>query len=196
MTTQDTAETAALIKDLASAFVARPRDVEIGYQQAESGETYLALKGHPEDESRLIGKAGSHVKALTFLVGRFGRAAGRVYTFRLITEQAPRARLEQEPRNAVTYDPQAAKGLLERLLEALELGEYAVTVGPGISPRHYLNFVFKVHVRFRTDYAYLITPDNPQLASDMTVVGAIGTIFRAIAKQAGVRFTLIVEEPQ
>jgi predicted RNA-binding protein YlqC (UPF0109 family) len=188
----DTEQTESLLRDLVSRFVEKPDALRIAKQEAQDGSCYFVLAGDPDDGGRLAGKEGSHVDALALIVFAFGKANGRAYTFRLVNGPRPEFRAKLEPRAAVEYDAEPARELLGRVLAAMDLGEFAVDVGPGAGSRHALTFVFTVRVKDVRDQLALTNPIDPN--SPDTLVGALGTLFRAIAKKDGVRMNLVVEK--
>lgn len=193
MMTNDTKRTETILRDLIASFTTHPEAVQIDAQLAP-GSAYWMVKGHPEDEPILVGKQGSHVRALAFLVYSFGAARKEHHTFRLITEQAPRVRPPMQQLAAMRHKPEPARLLLVRLLEELYIGSFRVEVGPGTGPRSALTFVFAITVQDSRDYnALTVSAAEPR--TDETIIGALGTLFRAIAKKNGVRYELAISLP-
>jgi len=189
--TTETTETKQLIRDLLASFTNHPEALDIEAQLAP-GSAYWMIKGHPEDEPILVGRQGSHVRALAFLIQSFGQARDEQHTCRLLTEREPRPRPQMEARAVLRFDPEPSRALLSRILEELAIDSFAVLVGPGTEPRRSLTFVFSIQVKDAADYNVLtVAPDS----SSETIVGALGTLFRAIAKKNGVRFVITVEKP-
>ncbi len=196
MNTKETEETRALLLALTARFVAWPGALKLGVQEAGDGSAYFALQGHAKDEPVLIGARGSHVDALAIIVQEIGRAAGRKFTFRLITSAGKFDRKPEDPRDVVSYDPRPAVELLNRLLASLDLGEFAVAHGPGDGVRQSLTYLFAIKLREERDVAALTASreiEGPGRREPQTLIGALGTLFRAIAKKEGVRITLSVE---
>lgn len=189
----DNQKTEQLLRDLAASLVEHPEALRVAHQIAEDGSIYWAMKGHDDDEPKLVGQRGSHVDAITLLVSQIGKANGKPYTFRLITINAPIDRPKAPPRDVIDYDPAPAKNLLVRILESLEIGAFAVSVGPGPGARNSLTFVFTIGVNDISDFMTLTYRPDPK--ADETIEGALGTLYRAIAKKDGVRFFIKVEEP-
>lgn len=198
--------TEQLLHDIACAFVEHPEDITIASQPSLDGAIYFALKGHPGDEGRLVGTGGCHVDALTFLVALLGQADGDVYTFRLITRQGPRQNTPIADRHVVGFDPRPARELLLRILVELGFDEATVEVGPGSGARHALTFNFTINAGSLADYELLLSEtkvvifpasDNkPEKAIKMRPIEALGTLFRAIAKREGVRFSITAQDPR
>lgn len=192
-----------LIHELAAAFVDKPEALEIVSQPALDKAVYFALKGHPGDEGRLVGTGGSHVDALTFLVAMIGRATGEKFTFRLVTCARPDERTTMKPRHVLTYDPERARALLDRLVTALGVTGHLVTADKPNGPQFSLSFTFTIHTANTADRERLInttkivifpqTAEKPEKAIEMRVVEALGTLFRAIARKDGVKLSIAVE---
>jgi predicted RNA-binding protein YlqC (UPF0109 family) len=186
------ASTKQLITDLVAGYVEHPEAIEVGFQERRLDDghefIYWALGCHPDDEAPLIGQGGCHAQALTFLIERMGAASGKTYAFRLVTKGKPRNRPRAHPLDAVSYDPAPKQLLLFRLLLALGI-EAKVSVGPGNGNRKNLLFVFSVDAHSEEDYRALTVPVEGE---EKTVVGEVGCLYRAVAKRAGVRFTIQV----
>lgn len=148
--THETKQTSELLRALVSAFVDRPENVRIDEQESP-GACYFILRVDPRDEPKVIGTEGSHVRALGFLLAQIGLAAGKVYTFRLITDSVPSTRCNREPRDVASYDVEPAKALLSRTLEGLNVGAFAVQAGPGPGPRSSLTFIITALLREEED---------------------------------------------
>lgn len=181
--------TKELLRDLVHAFTMHPEALQLEAQHT-TGAALWIMKGHKDDERFLVGSGGSHVRALSFLVRCIGLARREQYTFKLITIQAPRKRPPMDPNDAITHDPEPTRALLERILQELSIGSFSVDVGPGVGPRAALTYVFTIRVKDGADYNALTVAPFPE--STETIVGALGTLFRAIAKKNGVRFDIAV----
>lgn len=176
------------IRDLVGAFVSHPQAIELGQHAAKNSCLWL-LKGHADDEPKLIGRQGSHVGALRFLVGEFGRARGEEHTLRLVTERQPFKRDRANPRAALTFDPAAHVNLLTRILGELPIDMYGVQADP--APGDLIAFTLRIRVVTETDRKTLTATHDA--AGGMTIVGALGTLFRAIGCEHGIRYELKVE---
>lgn len=176
---------AELVRDLARLYVGTPASIEVKFQQAADGPVYFAMKGDRTDDSRLVGREGCHVDALAYLIEAIGKRESRVFTFRLITDP-DRAEPWQGPRDALEYDPRPAREVLCRWLEALGVEKFSVEVGPGDGARTSLSYNFNVKIPDR-EKAESLTKSTE---GDLSIVGALGTLFRAVSKQAGVRFQI------
>lgn len=195
-----------LLRDLVAAFVQHPESVVVVSQPSLDGSVYFALRGHTGDEGRLVGSGGCHVDALTFLVGLLGQVEGLNYTFRLITNQAPRQTTPLTARHVAQYDPERVRALLGRLMEELGFDNCSVTAGPPKGIQHALAFHFTIKPESARDFDLLLrevtvvifpkTDEHPEKSVRMRLIEALGTILRAIAKHDGVRFSITAEEPK
>lgn len=175
-----------LLRSLVASFVSRPEEIQIATQLAEDGACFFALKVAREDESKIVGAGGSHVDALNLLVRAFGAARSRAFTFRAITPGPPLAQ-KLPARDVLEHDPRPALALLNSTLGALD-HHANVGVGPGSGPRNTLTFVFRIAAGADA-YDALTAPFN---GSGCTIIAAIGTLFRAIAKKNGVNYVISV----
>lgn len=197
MTSTDRDTLKQLLHDLVAGIVSKPEAIEIG-SQAAPGTCYWIMRVGPEDNSKAIGKEGSHAAALASLLAAWGEAEDEVHTFRLINSErrdAPPERI----RDVVHYDPEPRRVLLERILAELALSGYVVAVGPGVGPRSTLTFEFSIRVVTEEDASVLLRPrtiKGVDGAKELpTVVAALGTLFRAIGRKDGVNFELRVARP-
>lgn len=177
------------LRDLVGAFVGHPQAIELGQHAANNSCLWL-LKGHGDDEPKLIGQQGSHVKALRFLVGEFGRARGEEHTLRLVTERAPLKRARSNPRAALTFNPAAHVNLLTRIVGELSFDAYGVQADP--APGDLIAFTLRIRVVTETDYKTL-TAMHETPGGTMNIVGALGTLFRAVGCEHGIRYEVKVE---
>ena len=190
-----------LLRDLVSAFVEMPGEIVIAHQTSIDGDCYFAMKGALEDEPILIGTRGSHVNALKLLVEKMGDAEERNFNLRLITEGKPQGLRKREKLDVVSHDPSEDIKLLCRVLSAVGLdlkSGFAVSVGSGYGPRKSLTFVFEIKVQTDEQYLQLTVPSesyiNRMTMEEATIIGAIGSLFRAIAMKSGVRYNLVVQK--
>lgn len=182
MTSQND-KNAALLRALISRFVDHPEALEIARHEGP-GSCYWTVKGHPEDEGKLIGTGGSHVKALDFLVRILGRAQGQRFTFRLISEGEPSRRASRDSQ-AESYEHGPTMVLLAKLLDAFGFG-YSLEAFPSPGQPDTLTFVFMVTPRSVAVYRILTVP--PEGQDGLTLIESIGCLFRAIARKDGICF--------
>ncbi len=84
--TPEAAKVEELIRETCGAFVSHPHALQITCQESKNGHATWVMRSHPEDEPKIVGVGGSHIKALTFLVGMRGLIEGKDYTFKFVTE--------------------------------------------------------------------------------------------------------------
>ena len=186
-----------LITDLVGAYIERPSELQVVEQETADGKAvYWAIRADPYDNGMVIGFGGGHVDALEFLVERMGEAAGKRFTFRAITDEAPGTISRREPRTALEYDPTAVLKLLERLIRAVGVNASCI-VGPGNGAekgeRNTLRYLFRIVPTTTADSNRLVQvygARDPETDRGPNIIGAIGTLFRAMAKRDGVRFNL------
>lgn len=175
-----------LIRELAGLYVGSPEELGIRHQAGKEGSVYFVMQGRPEDDSRLVGYMGCHVKALTFLIEQVGKAQGKIFTFRLLTtENGPRP--NYKPRDVLDYDPLPARDILRRWLDALGVKDFSVAVNSPDGPRRSLAFDFDITIK---DFARAHSLTIPNAKEELFTIGALGTLFRAIGKQNGIRFQI------
>lgn len=184
--------TLELVRALVSSYILHPKKLLLTGSEID-GRVYLEMRAAFDDQPKLIGKQGSHIKALRFLLREIGLGQNIDYNLTLL-EPIPGSRGEPEkPRPVSFYETKEAHELLERAASALVLGQVRVDCAriPGDRPCSYL---FTITPRDANDYADLITPDDAD-PEEQTVIGALGTLFRAYANKAGVQFKIDVKKP-
>lgn len=189
---EQTRSTLELVRALVSSYILHPKKLILEGSEIE-GRIFFEMKAAFDDQPKLIGKSGSHIKALRFLLREIGLAQNVDINLTLL-EPTPGPRGEPQAPKAVSfYEPKEAHELLERAACALVLGQVRVDCAkiPGDRPCSYL---FTITPRDMPDYADLITPDDDDPEAQ-TVIGAIGTLFRAFANKAGVQFKIEVKKP-
>lgn len=177
------------IRGLVSEFVTHPDNIELTTQHASDACLWL-LKGHPDDEPKLIGRQGAHINALRFLVSQFGRARNEVHTLRLVTVREPGDRPRATTKAAMTWDPAKHRELLTDVLSELPIDLFQVTVDPGAGARELLTFSFRILVRSESDHTTLTAA--ARIGNETTILAALQTLFRAIACEHGIRYELSV----
>jgi predicted RNA-binding protein YlqC (UPF0109 family) len=202
--TPETKQLSEVLRALVTTFIDHPACLEINAEEF-TGAVYWSLRGNADDHGKLVGKGGSHVKAMTFLVAQFGVARGEIHAFKLLEPTVGVRRPATPPKTAQSFDEEPARKILERVIGALAVGEYVVSTSyesgkyvsqanrSGSNEAMPLSYVFQIAVRDDTDYRSLTVP--PDVVDGATVVGALGTLYRASANKEGVKFQLEVIRP-
>lgn len=184
-----------IIRRLIESFIDHPASLKIELSN-RSGSTYLMMQCHADDHAKMVGKGGSHFHALRMIIAELGAQAATSYKLCRYLEPEPAERSERMPvKNAESYSPATACKLLEDLFGFLCAGQYAVEADFRCEMRP-LTYVLNITTRDATDYIALtryaapteIVPHNAE--APMTLIGAIGTLFRAYANRDGVRFSI------
>lgn len=189
----------SILAELAQRMVDHPADIIVS--PLRGAGLVLELHCHPEDEAKLIGKAGLHFNCLSFLVQRMGEADGQGAELFLKTRGSMFPGRQEEARCATRYDPEPTRVLLERILGSVELGSFMVIVQETAGERD-LPSLFQFTIRTETaadfdrlqcSHPFIVRKANPakgrsQITIHMSILDALQTILRAIAKTDGVRF--------
>ena len=179
-----------IIRSLVESFIDHPTQLRIE-TTPHPGVLYWLMQFHADDHSKAVGKRGAHYDALKLLIAEIGRANDTQYVLRRYREPEPTDRSENMRRGCPEeYDPTRATHILTGLLEHLHLGDFQVHANQ-VAGEHPLSFGFTIHTRTALDYKALTVPREDN-ALPMTLVGAIGTLFRAYGNRNGVKFTVEV----
>jgi hypothetical protein len=201
--TAETAQTEQLLRDLIATYTPDENGLQITIKE-HPGRVNFFIKVSAAAMPLLCGKRGILSKPLIFLAEEIGRNSDKFMTL-AITDPDPgpsAGRLYTPP--ADTWDPDPTIRLLERLLEAVGVGEFHVEHIAGgwdeiahqvtDEVRHAdgrLNNVLVIWVRGDDDFKLLTVP--PTMAPGaQPVITALGTLFRAGANKTGIRMHLQV----
>lgn len=204
-------ETEELIRDLLTRFVHHPEALTIERSRNADGGHHYKVRGHQEDNGIIIGRGGSHFKAMQLLVTLF--AEHDSYQVDSDSEyMPPRAWAEKQ---LADYDPEPVCELLGRILDRLPVGEYELAYAlPALPPGEKRMCVYSlkfdeadVGYGAKRSYDYMIGQRESEYAKrhgpvttldtrSTTVVGSIGTLFRAIGEKDGVKFLIKILRPR
>jgi predicted RNA-binding protein YlqC (UPF0109 family) len=187
--TEEIQRQSALIRKLVERFIDHPEALMIDPRE-HPGCVYWTMKCHADDFSKMVGKQGAHYQALLVLLAEFGRSTGSQYILKRYLEPDPAQRRDMMHKKSVHhYDVEPAQVLLEEVLGNLGIGQFGLTtVQSSYNP---ITYVFSITTRAYEDYTLLTVPSENR-TNPMTLIGALGTIFRAYANRDGVRLNLEV----
>ncbi len=85
--TPEAAKVEELIRETVGSFVEYPHALEFTCVESANGNANFKMRCHPDDESKVVGVGGSHIKAMTFLVRTLGLSKGKHFRFEFIAQQ-------------------------------------------------------------------------------------------------------------
>jgi predicted RNA-binding protein YlqC (UPF0109 family) len=175
---------------LVRSFIDHPTKLALEIKE-HPGIAYWTMQFHASDHGLAVGKRGAHFDALKLLITEIGHTRDTQYVLRRYKEPEPAARQENIRRGCPEeFDPAPAAELLTRVLEQLSIGQFLVDVKQS-QGEHPLAFAFTIVTRSIEDYNTLTIPREDNTLP-MTMVGALGTLFRAYGNRNGVRFAIEV----
>lgn len=185
----ETEATYDLLMQILQSFTDHHQALELNAKEMPSRVEWF-LKCHADDMGKVCGRQGAHIQALQYLVRQIGMKQDAQHVLELMDpEPAPR-RDRTPPKQADAYDPRPALGLLEDVLRGTLLGQFTVELTMLVTPHaRPLTYVFQIHARDDDDQSKLLEPaaNNPNRT---TLIGAIGTLWRAYANKDGVVFKI------
>lgn len=197
-----TTEHLALIRRLIESFIDYPKSLRIDVS-TRSGTSYVLMQCHASDHAKMVGKAGSHFHALRVIISELGTQAGTIYKLcRYLEPEFGQRSARTDQVVAAAYNTAPACDLLAAIFAELCSGQYAIDADPQPQTADgRLSYHLNVIIGDETDYNTLTRyaapieqiPTNAE--APMTIIGAIGTIFRAYANRAGVRFAVQLKLP-
>lgn len=174
-------DTARLLRSLVELIVDHPADLTVDYRLMH-GRTDFRVLPNINDQGKVVGKKGAHVKALKFLLSRLGEACGQQFVLQLDEDTDGRREADRgKPVALDTYDFRPHLEVLMELLEALTSEQIEVNVGviPGEE------YVFQVAAVGQT-YNALLDQRHAGEFDGQSLVTALGTILRAAGLRDGV----------
>lgn len=183
---------ADLIEALVKAYIDHGDDLQVGWVAWSPTAVTFRLKVHPQDQGKVRGKARSHMAALEQLVFLMGAASGALRYSIVLEDNAERA-TKQWNAPVRPFDDKALCRLLHGWLDALGAASVRFTE----TWRSYAkaevcrNHTFDIQVTEQRHYDYLTN----RREHGITVIGCLGTLFRAIGAQSGVDVVLKVVPP-
>jgi predicted RNA-binding protein YlqC (UPF0109 family) len=189
--TTDTERTQQLLHALVGMYVTSPQDLQLTARETP-GRVEWCLWPGSADTPFIVGGRGSHIRALSYLVGEIGKARDVLYTLTLKEPPRGPAPSWADRPVATEYDHVPARDLIEQLLHAVGTTEFKLNyLTRGIHADGRLRTEFQIWVRSDEDYKHLTVPTGTQ--DDQTIIAALGTLFRAHANKVGCRIQLQVE---
>lgn len=179
----DLAHSEGLITRLLEAMVDNPRNIRIEQDQ-KSRLLKWRVWVDARDYGKAAGRRGTHVRALSTVVGLMGKRSQSWWVLRLEDSDGEQgARVEIQ--DAETFDPRATVELLGLVLAAF-LPRPALLQAQ-LSPLYDGTIVVTLGIRPDSDGDLaLLTNVIADELGEITPLDALGTIFRAIGRQLGV----------
>lgn len=181
-----------MLRNLIASIVFREESIEINRDEFVGHVSWLT-RVHAEDTGKIVGREGTHLKAFTLVVKESAKFLGdeKLQRFKVL-DPLPAAFQERSSPKAKDYNPEPAKTRLEEVLVCVGVQEFKIgstCLRPDMDGT--LRFEFSIQVRTEDDYNLLTVA--PQIGNDdATVIGAIGTIFRAGARRDGIKSAVTV----
>lgn len=191
-----TTETAGIrdaIQTLIGSYIEFPHALEVSAKEVP-GAIYWLIRPHGQDYGKISGKLGLHLSALTFLIKSMCHANGQFATVTLL-EPKIAVRFEPGPKKRVRdYDPTPAINVLLTILGHMGIGQHHVAALRQDQEPDQAFVEFNIFVRDPDSYKALTTPPAFD-HHDQTAIGALGTLFRAMANKVGIKCQLEVVLP-
>lgn len=186
-----------LLKALIESFTDHPDSLTIEAKEMP-GVVYWKVQAHADDTPFIIGKKGAHVKALKFVMTELGSARGTAYRLEILDPVAQERSEPRPPPRPGQYDPAPAGAFLRWILAELFPSPPTVKTVLAIEtadrPVERPTFTFQMWPGDEEDYQRLTVPYEDDLQAQ-TLVGALGTLFRAYSRKQGTEFRIEVVEP-
>jgi predicted RNA-binding protein YlqC (UPF0109 family) len=178
-----------LLRSLLVRFISFPHHLELE-RKAFRGAATWTITCHPDDYGKINGKGGTHLRALEFLVYRLGLVNSEAYGLRLVDSEF---RIDGGTAFKDTVEANLANAceLLQEWLTALQSECTIVTVA-SLTTRD--SYKFELYPRGPSDYGDLIAVNSNDV-HERSLIGSLGTIYRAIGRAAGIDLTIEVKNP-
>lgn len=179
-------DSALLLRRIVESFTDYPADLTLE-SKLLPGRVDWRLRVNVNDHGKVIGRNGSHIRALQYLWAQVGESCGQYFVLRL--DENPVGKREPEKRRPTpnpAFSCVGHKALLSDFLDQV------LSERPAIEVRREqarVEFVFVIDCERVQDYERLVcvTTETTQ-----TVITELGTLFRAAGHKNGVGFKLEV----
>ena len=179
-------ETLQLLHELLAKFLDHAEAIQIEVREVP-GAVYWSIKTHSADMPKAVGRGGAHVRSLGKLLAQIGTANDEVWKLKLNPPDPGPRREASPPVRATAYDPATAEQLLGRTASAA-LG-VTVEIETELTGHETLSYTFRVHPEGRKAFAELVAEREGD-PFGVSLIDAIGVLWRAWAQRDGVRFSL------
>lgn len=189
ITNEDVAlDTAELLRSLVELLVDRPADLTVDYRMMHGRVDFLVMP-NINDQGKVVGKMGAHVKALKFLLARIGDAVGQQFVLRL--DEDTNGRREPEKPKPVASDKYSYMPHL-RVLKRLMLALNAATVDVSVTIEPGAKYDFRLAIVSHVEYEVLAGLQPCGEFDDQSLLAALNTLFRAAGLRDGVEMRVEV----
>lgn len=176
----------ALLRDLVSAFVAYPKEIETKSDLDAAGNETLTLKVHGNDQPRVWGQGGRHIQALRTMFQFIGARDDRRITLLLVEPRWSRSvRPDPQPfRPNDQWDATETVALLNRLLSRILRKPFTISA---YSPAERALAEAGLSIQSSADYTSIleIDPDSTERNVVDALLNYARPIFHAIGKNNG-----------
>lgn len=184
--TEHTREAHEALRSIVRSLTNYPDEVDLCVVEVNGG-AYWRMTVHADDQKKVVGIEGSHIKALTYILAEMGRQnGGWVYKLKLDEPINGQRRYSTPKPTVKSYNPAKAHELLARVVSLVTAGRVHVELDEDAGE----DFAYTFTLVPRTSPDHHALTDARECTHRQTVIGALGTLWRAYAQRDGVRFTL------
>lgn len=158
-----------------------------------NGRVNFTLSASIRDFGGLVGQNGSHLRALQLIAEQMGKVQGSQWVVRLEEPEGERQPAYPKTPPPAEHDTADDALILADLLEGLGVNAFVEVSGDIPS-----GYVFKVSPFAHQDKDALETPHpslyspNQRETKPLSLVAAIGTLFRAVGRKSGVTYQISI----
>ena len=183
----DRKKTQKLLERIVRALIEYPEDAVVTFETVP-GLTQWYIKVRGEDQGKARGREAAHIIAIQYLIGEIGVTHEEKQRVTLLESERCVVGHRSPLTQAATYHPGDAHELLHDILSTILTSKFRIDVRT-IQDTPPLAYDFHITTQIDDDQAALLEPydDDP---SHNTLIGALGTLWRAYASREGVSFTI------
>ena len=182
-----TAATLGTLRKVIEGFIDHP-DKLLLVATEHDGSVFWTLRGAGDDQPKLVGRRGKHVRAIRILIEHCGRRADEVYRFKLFEPEDGERKEENQDRIATAYDPEPARALLERAA-ALALGSPVQVTAHETAGQRPPFYRFRAHVADLHALNLLVEEDESG-QNPCSLFEALAMLWAARGRKDGVRIAV------
>ena len=166
-----------MLEMLIAAFTDHREAITVTMRELSFSVAYT-IRVHDEDQGKVIGKGGLHIRAIKHLMQKAGKSVGLAIRVTLLTDEE-RRNVGAPFRSNPSYDPKPAVELLKSVVASLTGNPSVVTAEKSDEAIY-----FQIALGSREDFNEFHTPDE----MNMTTKAALEALWKAHGNKEGAVF--------
>lgn len=166
-----------MLELLIGAFTDHRESIVVTMRELQLSVAYT-IRVHDEDQGKVIGKGGLHIRAIKHIMAKAGRSVGLAIRVTLLTDEERRS-VGAPFRSNPNYDPKNAVELLKTIVASLTPNPTVVTAEKSDEAIY-----FQIGLGAKSDFDQFNLPDE----TGMTTKAALEALWKAYGNKEGAIF--------